>query len=72
MKKNPVVALRVLETRKAYCAQFDYRELKRCADELVLGGNVLLMKEHMEISMGGGGGGGGEWKSDRVVGYLSR
>ena len=60
MKKNPVVALRVLETRKAYCAQFDYRELKRCADELVLGGNVLLMKEHMEISMGGGGGGGGE------------
>jgi len=51
MKKNPVVALRVLEARKAYCEEFDYDLLRDCVAEVISEGNVRLMQEHMTLSM---------------------
>ena len=57
MKVNPVVALRVLEARKAYMKEFDYSLLRECAEDLILSGNVNLMREHMNISMARRGGG---------------
>ena len=53
MKVNPVVALRILEARKAYCEEFDYGMLKECTDDLIMRGNVNLMREHMAMSMDG-------------------
>lgn len=55
MKKNPVVALRVLEARKAYCEEFDYDLLRDCVAEVISEGNVRLMQEHMAASLEGGG-----------------
>lgn len=50
MKKNPVVAMRVLEARKAYCEEFDYGMLRECVDEIIGEGNVRLMREHAAAS----------------------
>ena len=51
MKENPVVALRILEARKAYCDEFDYRTMRECVDEVVGEGNVRLMQEHATASL---------------------
>ena len=55
MKENPTVALRILEARKAYAAEFDYRAMRECVDEVIGEGNVRLMQEHMAASLEGGG-----------------
>ena len=78
MKKNPVVALRVLEARKAYCEEFDYQQMRSTVGELIDSGNMSLMREHANISFGNdenvrpgneGGSGGtdqgtGRWGND--------
>lgn len=53
MKENPVVALRILEARKAYAEEFDYRQMKECVTEVIGEGNVKLMKEHAGLSLSG-------------------
>jgi len=60
MKENPTVALRILEARKAYAAEFDYRAMRECVDEVIGEGNVRLMQEHMAASLRGRGNDGGE------------
>jgi len=50
MKKNPVVATRVLEARKAYCEEFDYDMMRVNTKTLIDSGNVKLMREHADIS----------------------
>ena len=78
MKKNPVVATRVLEARKAYCEEFDYDLMRVNTKTLIDSGNVKLMREHADISFtndenvkpgneGGAGGtdqGTGRWGND--------
>ena len=44
--KDPTVALRIFEARKAYAAEFDYRAMRECVDEVIGEGNVRLMQEH--------------------------
>ena len=51
---KPTVALRILEARKAYAAEFDYRAMRECVDEVIGEGNVRLMQEHMAASLEGG------------------
>ena len=48
---KPDVALRILEARKAYAAEFDYRAMRDCVDEVIGEGNVRLMQEHMAASL---------------------
>ena len=55
MKENPTVALRILEARKAYAAEFDYRAMRECVDEVIGEDNVRLMQEHAAASLEGSG-----------------
>ena len=68
MKKNPVVAMRVLEARKAYCEEFDYDMLRECVNEIVGEGNVRLMREHAAASAGAAEGGERSGEGDRASG----
>ena len=56
LKKSKVI----LEARKAYAAEFDYRAMRECVDEVIGEGNVRLMQEHMAASLRGRGNDGGE------------
>ena len=55
MKEIPTVAFRVLEARKAYAAEFDYRAMRECVDEVIGEDNVRLMQEHAAASLEGSG-----------------
>ena len=52
--QNPL--FKDLTLRRYDVEEFDYSLLKECTEELIMSGNVNLMREHMNISMAAMGG----------------
>jgi hypothetical protein len=50
MTINPSLALRIMETRRAYTSEFDWLQLKTLVEEDIAAANVKLMRTHAEVS----------------------
>jgi hypothetical protein len=50
MTINPSLALRIMETRRAYTTEFDWLQLKKLVEEDIAAANVKLMRKHAEVS----------------------